>query len=82
VFSLIHLFKKASHIFKCNVFISGKVLCSVLTNLENIYLCTRVCFSFLSGVMSSHYLAMAMLLKDIDKLIAQQCEACCSRQCA
>ena len=50
VFSLIHLFKKASHIFKCNLFISGKVLCSVLTNLENIYLCTHVCFFFVRSV--------------------------------
>lgn len=64
--SLIHLFKKASHIFKCNLFISGKVVCSVLTNLESIYLCTHVFVSFLSGVLSSNYLAMAMLLKDID----------------
>jgi len=70
VSSLIHLFKKASHIFKCKLFICRKVLCSLLTNLENIYLCTRVCVSFLSAVLSNHNLAMAMLLKDIDKLIA------------
>jgi hypothetical protein len=43
-------YKKASHIFKCNLFICRKVLCSVLTNLENICLYTRVCFFFVRSV--------------------------------
>jgi len=37
---------------------------------KHLFVYSCVCVSFLSGVLSSHYQAMAMLLKDIDKLIA------------
>jgi len=33
-----------------------------------VYSCVCVCVSLLAGVLSSKYLAMVMLLKDIDKL--------------